>query len=98
MLVKLHPNQNRDYLKKGIDQKPTKNFKISVKSDNNHIIYYSDLVIGMYSSLLIEASFFKKKILRHIPNPINDDPIKDLNIGTISSKVSDLSKNIRSSL
>jgi len=97
LVIKFHPNQNEKYLKTFINKNPIKNFFITSTIDTNSLIYYSDLIIGMYSSLLIEANLMKKKTLRHIPFPQKDDPLDHLGIGIISNDIKSLIKNISSS-
>ena len=98
ILIKFHPNQNISYLKKTISQTPTKSVIISNNINLNSIIYYSDIIIGTYSSLLVEATFLKKMIIRYIPNPENEDWLLNLNVGQTCHKIKDLADSIRSSL
>jgi hypothetical protein len=85
LIIKLHPNQNKSKLE--ISNKGRK-FKNIVLADNIHtssLIYYSDFIVGMYSSFLIESNIFNKKIIRILPNQKFDDSLKGLNIGSICS-------------
>jgi len=67
LLIKAHPNQSLDYLNTGFESVPanvqvrlvpaTKDFCL------NDLIYHSDLVAGMFSSLLSEADVLGRKTL-----------------------------------
>ena len=49
----------------------------------NTLIFYSDLIIGMFSNILIEANYLQKDILRIIPSNKNKDPIEHLSVGRV---------------
>ena len=94
LITKFHPNQNLKKFFKNIEKFPIHNSMVTSSIETNNLIYFSDLVIGMYSSLLVEANIFEKKILRHIPNYETKDPLIHLNIGKKSSNIDQLAKNI----
>ena len=98
LAIKFHPNQNIKLLTNSIKDSNLNN--VFFCDDNNSIdlIYYSEVIIGMFSSLLIEASIFKKKIIRHIPNETFVDPINHLKIGLVSRNKNDLFNNLRFTL
>lgn len=77
---------------------PVSNSVIINSTDLNSLIYHSDIIIGMFSSLLVEASLFGKKILRHIPKTKTTDPLQHLNIGEKSNNVNELVKNLKNSI
>ncbi|SEG17937.1 CDP-glycerol glycerophosphotransferase family protein [Flavobacterium urumqiense] len=86
ILIKLHPNQNEGSIKKIVEA--TDDFIILNENvSNNECIYYADVVIGYFSSFLIEANLFDKPILRYLPFGIKNDPIKELNIGAIVNDI-----------
>jgi CDP-glycerol glycerophosphotransferase (TagB/SpsB family) len=97
-LLKLHPNQNISNLSKCMIEFPVSNSVIINSTDLNSLIYHSDIIIGMFSSLLVEASLFGKKILRHIPKTKTTDPLQHLNIGEKSNNVNELVKNLKNSI
>lgn len=97
-LLKLHPNQNVSYLSKSMIEFPVSNSVIINSKDLNLLIYHSDFIIGMFSSLLVEANVFEKKILRHIPNINATDPLEHLNIGEKSNSIDELARNIKNIL
>lgn len=80
-LIKAHPNQDLNKLKPLINK--NRMFKLlPPEIDTNTCMYYADVVIGFFSSFLIEADIMKKTVLRYLPKVIVHDPIKELHIGT----------------
>ena len=94
LIIKAHPNQNIKYLSDVIKNFSNENIFLTKSMDVKYLNYYSDIIIGMYSSLLIEASFFDKKIIRHLPIQTHD-PFKNLNIGIITSTHNQLAEAIK---
>jgi len=82
-LVKCHPNQNRKKLSEVISDRF---FILPDDVDTNTTIYYADVVMGFFSSFLIEASIMNKPVIRFLPKEVINDPIIDLNIGKIVNK------------
>ena len=85
VLIKAHPNQNCDKIKNIITN--NSNFYLLPEDINtNATLFYADIVMGFFSSILIEANIMKKKVLRFINIELQDDPIRDLNVGLIVNK------------
>lgn len=85
VLVKAHPNQNREKLKSIISE--CSSFNMLVEDvDTNNVIYYADVVMGFFSSILSEASIMRKPVLRFLDSGISNDPIAELNIGQVVDK------------
>jgi len=67
LIIKAHPNQPMDYLKTGLKNVPTNVQAYVVPPENdvilNDLIMQSDLVAGMFSSLLREAKILGAKTL-----------------------------------
>jgi hypothetical protein len=82
VLVKLHPNQNIPLIR-DIIVNETAFFLVPENISNNTSIYYADVVVGFFSSFLLEANILNKTICRYLPFGIKQDPIKELNIGKI---------------
>jgi len=82
ILLKPHPNQN---LIKFNSIKNKQFIVLDTNSDINSFFYYSDYIIGFFSSSLIEALIFKKKVFRYQPINTIYDPLKNRNIGTVSN-------------
>jgi hypothetical protein len=86
VLIKLHPNQNEEFIKEIVDS--TDHFIVLKENVSNNVcIFYADVVMGYFSSFLIEANLFDKPILRYLPFGIKNDPITELNIGTIVNDI-----------
>lgn len=87
VLIKSHPNQDRDKLRKIISAHPS--FILAPPNiDANTTIFFSDVVLGFFSSFLIEASIMNKPVLRFLDEKIKKDPIAELKIGEIVTKTS----------
>lgn len=83
ILLKPHPNQNIVELEKIL----TTFDNILILPRNigvNECIYFADIVIGFFSSLLIEAKMLKKLIIRIYEGYIDKDPLKNKNIGVLT--------------
>jgi len=84
-LIKLHPNQDKEKINLVISN--TNSFHIIPDDVNvNSTIYYADVVLGFFSSYLIEADIMNKPVLRFFDKEVKTDPIIELNIGTIVNK------------
>lgn len=90
VLIKAHPNQNREKIEEIIHDNKTF-ILLPYDTDANTMTYYGNIIIGFYSSFLLEAKILDKEILRFIPVPMKEDPIGELNAGTIVNKESLLS-------
>ena len=67
LLIKAHPNQSMEYLKSGLKNVP-KNVEVHLVPAEkdallNDLIQQTDLVVGMFSSILLEAELLGKKSL-----------------------------------
>ncbi|MDL2143321.1 CDP-glycerol glycerophosphotransferase family protein [Flavobacterium tructae] len=79
-LVKMHPNQSSKELLEIFEM--TNNFTVlPLDIDTNQSIYFSDIIIGFFSSLLIEANIMNKLILRFLEKKLLDDPFLGLDLG-----------------
>ncbi len=78
LLIKAHPNQSIDYLKTGLIAIPlsTEVHLLTSETDDvlNDLIQHVDLVVGMFSSLLIEAEILGAKTLRIVCGLTFPDP------------------------
>lgn len=79
-IFKPHPNQD---MKKLEGRLSDKFIFLDSDFDANLLIYHSDIVIGFFSNFLIEASIMRKKILRFHLSFVKNDPLRQLQIGTI---------------
>ena len=53
-------------------------------TDVNTLLYYSDVVIGFFSNILIESRLMNKPVIRFLLNDKVQDPFHDKNIGIIA--------------
>ena len=97
VLIKMHPNQSIDKL--NFISKDHKSFiLVSAEVDVNETIFFADVVIGFFSSFLIEASIMNKPVLRFLEADRGNDPLAELKIGekvnstTLISEISRLLK------
>jgi hypothetical protein len=94
VVIKLHPNQDSEYFKNHVAVSVFPNVYYADFCDSVSLMFYSDVVVGMYSSFLIEASKFNKKILRILLDTSLDDSLNGMNIGSISRNVCELDYNL----
>jgi hypothetical protein len=90
-IIKPHPNQHTEILKKIVHPDFT---LISSDTDTNILIYHSNIVIGFFSNFLIEASLFKKIVIRFLPELKVADPLSDSQIGTLIYNTEELEKSL----
>jgi hypothetical protein len=82
VLIKTHPNQNIQLIQEAILNQSA--FVLLPESISaNSTIYFADVILGFFSSFLLEANILNKTIYRYLPFGIKQDPIKELNIGEI---------------
>ena len=94
VIVKFHPNQNKDTLIKTINNSNYNNVVLYDQNNSIDLLFHADIIIGMFSSILVEANVLKKQIIRHLhPNSMKD-PLLALDIGLISLNKKELYKNM----
>ena len=59
------------------------------------LLYHCDIVVGMFSNILIEASIFNKVIIRHLPIKNFRDPLSDLKNTLVSRNKKKLDLNFK---
>ena len=94
VIVKFHPNQNKETLIKAITDSNYKDVVFYDQKNSIDLLYHADIIVGMFSSILIEANVLKKRIIRHLPNDTMKDPLLGLDIGLISLNKQELHKNL----
>lgn len=92
LIIKPHPNQNIEFLLNNIDLKGIK-YKVIVDIDLNHLIYYSKLIIGIFSNILIESQILNKNIIRITKN-LNIDFLKEKKIGFVCNNKYEFRKKL----
>jgi len=99
LLIKGHPNQSMDFLKTGLKNLP-KNVAVHlVPSEKdallNNLIQHADLVVGIFSSLLIEAELLGAKTLRILCGITIPDPLAGQSAGAVLMRRSQVSSALR---
>ena len=88
LLIKAHPNQSMDYLKTGLKNLPGNVEVHLVPSEKdallNDLIQHADLVVGIFSSLLLEADLLGAKTLRILAGIQFPDPLEQSAFGAIA--------------
>ncbi|MFA4870252.1 MAG: hypothetical protein WC623_18785 [Pedobacter sp.] len=80
ILVKMHPNQVVKELENIFFGQA--NFTILPPEINtNESIYFSDIVVGFFSSILIEADLMDKPVVRFFEKDSKNDPLIDQDLG-----------------
>lgn len=76
VIIKVHPIQNIELIKDLINKfSSNNNILFLFESKNlNHLIYFSDIIVGVFSNMLIEANLLGKNIVRFFPD---DNTYKD---------------------
>lgn len=96
LIIKLHPNQQLSKILPVLNISKDKiDFIIADNSfHTNTLLYYSDLVIGMFSNILIESSILGRNTIRHLNNLKETDPLHENNLGIITHSNFELEKAI----
>ena len=94
LVIKLHPNQNKELLHNTISKNTINNIIYYDQKNSIDLLYHMDIIIGMFSNILVEASVFNKCIIRHLPFKNFDDPLIKFNNGLVSKNSSELKLNI----
>ena len=81
VIIKLHPNQNLSYFISNALKSETVQTFYSNELDTNTLIYFSDIIIGIFSNLLVESMVMKKTVIRSLINFTGVDPFINDNIG-----------------
>ena len=83
IVIKMHPNQNIEYLYKNIGEH---NIQVIICNEihTNTLLYYSDIVIGMFSNILKEALIMKKRVIRCMIGFKEKDPFENGGVGEVA--------------
>jgi len=98
LIIKAHPNQSIDHLETGLQFRPNNVYTLTIGSEKdallNDLIQHSDVVVGMFSSILIEASLLGAKVIRVMTDIKIAEPFApDFGLETLVYK-SDIKKTI----
>lgn len=92
-LIKMHPNQSVEKLAKVFEANDSFTI-LPLDVNTNDCIYFSNIVMGFFSSFLIEAGIMSKPIIRFLINELKNDPFLGLNVG-IKTNSESLVNNIK---
>ena len=98
IIIKAHPNQHDKIFLDYISDVNNNNNNIYLKDfDINHLIYYSECVVGYFSNSLIEANVMIKKVLRVVIDlkKENLDVLNYKNIGKKTDSLLELSNELK---
>lgn len=76
LIVKCHPLQPVDKLLDVIKHNNSQNCFLIKEADTLELIHASDIVVGFYSNLLLEAEVLGKKVIRYFPGKPEADLLK----------------------
>jgi len=94
LLIKIHPNQNKGVLNDIIPDNDCRYIIADDAINTNSLLYYSDLIIGIISNILIEGVIMHKKVLRCLIGFNNNDPLESNNIGTVVHNIDELKNQL----
>jgi len=94
VIVKFHPNQNKATLINTINNNNYKNVVFYDQNSSIDLLFHTDMIVGMFSSILVEANIFNTKIFRHFSKKSLRYPLSKLDIGLISQSKKQLYKNL----
>jgi hypothetical protein len=94
LVIKLHPLQPEDQIRDLLNASVKINYKLIVDADVPELINSCDLVIGMYSNLLLEAFILDKKVIRYFPGNKNEDLLRHSTLSETCSDKKELEKQI----
>ncbi len=96
LFIKMHPNQKREILEAVTPLNDLKYIIADDKVDCNSLLFYSDMVIGIFSSILIESVVMNKKVLRCLIGYTNTDPLESNNIGIVVRSIDEMKHEFNS--
>ena len=87
----MHPNQNKQFLLSQIS-KHDMQVILGNGSDTNTLLYYSDVVFGMFSNILIESLVMNKRVIRYMVGLKKEDPFAERGVGEVAYSNQELKK------
>jgi len=98
LVVKCHPLQQTDNLSRLIKKTNDSNCFLIKEADTLELISASDIVVGFYSNVLLEAEALNKKVIRYFPGNSEADLLKHkVSLKKIQSK-NELMEEIKHSI
>lgn len=96
--IKLHPNQKKENILPLIQKIRSVKVIVLENVHTNSLLYFSDVVIGMFSNILIESLVLKKNVVRILIGLTAEDPLFDNKVGQIAKTPKELEATLISSL
>ena len=97
IVIKAHPNQKKDLFE---NIKLPESFHV-ISGENLHVntlIYHADVVIGIFSNILIEAAILETKVIRCLIGLKKEDPFSHFQIGKVANSESELALLIKKNI
>lgn len=83
LVIKFHPNQKQEPLRTVIENSGNKNIVFADEMHTNTLLYYADMVIGMFSNILIESLLLGTPVIRYLNGLKKTDPFAERSIGQV---------------
>ena len=93
-LVKLHPLQPAEPIRAVLASSPQV-IVADQQAEVPELIQASDVVVGFFSNLLLEAEALKRPVVRYYPGDRASDPLAHLALGTRAGSVGELASELR---
>lgn len=94
IVIKLHPNQQKEKILPKIAEYRDSNIIFGDSLHTNTLLYHSDIIIGMFSNILVESAVMRKQIIRCLKGLIIEDPFGDTNVGNVVFSVEALHEKL----
>jgi hypothetical protein len=94
LLVKLHPLQPVEPLRGLLAASPRTIVAPTRGADVPELIHASDVVVGFFSNLLLEAEALQRPVLRYYPGNRASDPLAHLTLGTFAGSAGELATEL----
>lgn len=83
LVVKMHPNQNAERLKSVIDAFNNQHVFFATDMHTNTLLYFADMIIGMFSNILLEGSLLGPPVIRYLNGLKKEDPFSKIGLGKV---------------
>jgi CDP-glycerol:poly(glycerophosphate) glycerophosphotransferase len=92
VLAKLHPLQPAEPMR--VLLASSAQVVVAAQTDVPELIHASDVVVGFFSNLLLEADALQRPVVRYYPGDRASDPLAHLALGTRVGSVGELSSEL----
>jgi hypothetical protein len=98
LVIKEHPNQRRNLLEMIRIEGEGVNIVEDSLGDINSLLHYADVVVGIFSNILIEAQLLNTFVIRSLIGLSQPDPFAELEIGHVAYSEQELESFIKQGL